>query len=277
VKNILFATDFSPCSQAALSYARAIAERYNSTVHMVHVLTPEPMIELPLDRYPELDADKEVAQSTMKTLLASKPFGKLAYTAVVERGQLWDVLAAIIEEKRIDLMVIGTHGRRGLKKLVLGSVAEEIFRLASCPVLTVGPYAMREADASFKTILLATDFYSGSQHALAYAESMARANNSRLILLHAPSDSMEVPDLALAAHRVADLISIATIRDLQPEIIAEAGPAAETILNVALYKQADLIVMGARRAGVPSVAAHLPWATTSKVVCEAHCPTLTVR
>lgn len=277
VKNILFATDFSPCSQAALPYARAVAERYNSTVHLIHVLTPEPMIELPLDRYPELDADKDVAQSTMKTLLAGKPFGTVAYTAAVERGPLWDVLAGIIAEKNIDLIVLGTHGRRGLKKLVLGSVAEEIFRLASCPVLTVGPYATGQADASFKTILLATNFYSGSQHALAYAESMARANNSRLILLHAVSDSMEVPDLAFAGHRVADLISIETIRDLQPEIIAEAGPPAETILNVARNRQADLIVMGARHAAVPSVAAHLPWATASRVVCEAHCPTLTVR
>jgi nucleotide-binding universal stress UspA family protein len=279
VKNILFSTDFSPCSQAALPYVRALAERYGSTIHMVHVLTPEPMIELPLDRFPDLDADKDLAETTMKVLLAGKPFGKVPYTAMVERGLLWEVLAAFIEEKNIDLMVLGTHGRRGLKKLVLGSVAEEVFRLASCPVLTVGPEAMHEgsADASFRTILFATDFYSGSQHALAYAVSLARGNNSHLILLHAVSDSMEIPDLALAGQRVADLISAETMHELKPEIIAEAGPAAETILNVARNSKADLIVMGARHAGMPSVAAHLPWATTSKVLCAAHCPTLTVR
>lgn len=279
VKNILFPTDFSPYSQAALPYARAIAERYASTVHLVHVLTPEPMIELPLDRFPELDADKDVAQTLMKTLLASKPFGKLAYTATVERGQLWDVLATLIKNKSIDLMVLATHGRRGLKKLVLGSVAEQVFRLASCPVLTVGPEAMHEgsSDSFFKTILFATDFSSGSQHALAYAVSMARDYNSHLILLHAVSDSMEIPDLALAEQQVADLISAETMGELKPEIITEAGSAAETILNVAKNNHAGLIVMGAHHAGVTSIAAHLPWATTSKVVCEAHCPTLTVR
>jgi nucleotide-binding universal stress UspA family protein len=278
VKNILFATDFSSCSQAALPYARAIAERFGSTVHLVHILTPEPMIELPLDRYPELDADKDVAESTMNTLLAGKPLGKLAYTAKVERGQLWDVLKTYIEEKSIDLIVLGTHGRRGLKKLVLGSVAEQVFRLASCPVLTVGPEAMhRVVDANFNTILFATDFYTGSQHALAYAVSMARASDAQLILLHAVVDSMEVPDLALAGQRLADLISAETMHELKPEIIAAAGPAAETILKVARNKHADLIVMGAHHAGVSSVAAHLPWTTASKVVGEAHCPTLTVR
>lgn len=279
VKNILFATDFSRCSQAALPYVRAIAERNNSTVHVVHVLTPEPVSELPLDRFPEPTEDEDAAQTAMRTLLVGKPFGKLAYTATVERGQLWEVVAAFIQAKSIDLIVVGTHGRRGLKKLVLGSVAEEVFRLASCPVLTVGPEAMLErvADANFKTILYATDFYSGSQHALAYAVALAQANSSHLILLHAVSDSMEIPDLALAGQRVADLISTETMHELGAEIIAEAGPAAERILTVARNKKADLIVMGAHHAGVPSVAAHLPWATTSKVVCEACCPVLTLR
>jgi nucleotide-binding universal stress UspA family protein len=231
-----------------------------------------------LDRYPEFDGDKDAAQSTMKILLAGKPFGKVAYTATVERGMLWDVLEALIKEKSIDLIVLGTHGRRGLKKLVLGSVAEQVFRLASCPVLTVGPRAMHMgAEANFKTILFATDFSSGSQHALAYAAAMARANHSQLILLHAVSNSLEVPDLALARQRVADLISAETMHELRPEIITAAGSAAETILKVAKSKYADLIVMGAHHAGAAAVAAHSPWATASIVVCEAHCPTLTLR
>ena len=190
-----------------------------------------------------------------------------------------DVLAALIKEKGIDLIVLGTHGRRGLKKLVLGSVAEQVFRLASCPVLTVGPRAMHKGaeDANFKTILFATDFYSGSQHALAYAVAMARANHSHLVLLHAVSNSLEVPDLALAGQRVAELISAETMHELKPEIIAAAGSAAETILKVAKSKYADLIVMGAHHGGAPAMAAHSPWATASIVVCEAHCPTLTLR
>jgi nucleotide-binding universal stress UspA family protein len=104
LKNILFPTDFSESSQAAIPFLRTIAERYDSTIHLVHVIAPEPMLEIPLDSLPELDADFDVAQTSMKTLLASKVFGNTARTATVGRGQLWKVLAASTEEKSIDLI-----------------------------------------------------------------------------------------------------------------------------------------------------------------------------
>ena len=68
-------------------------------------------------------------------------FSDIAHTATVERGEVWEVLSSLVEEKKIDLIVVGTHGRRGLKKLVLGSMAEQVFRQARCPVLTIGPHA----------------------------------------------------------------------------------------------------------------------------------------
>jgi len=299
LKNVLFATDFSPCSQAALPHLRAIAECYGSTIHAVHVLAPEPMLSVPLDMPRELDAEQDVAQVAMETFLAGKPFGDVAYTATVMRGPLWEVLAAFIEEKRIDLVALGTHGRRGLKKLVLGSVAEQIFRLARCPVLTVNPHTVTEgiANARIATILFATDFSSGSQRALPYAESLVRANSARLILLHAVTPvvrvmsadfgagqptmelSRELSDEAMAAAReqMAVMSSCQEIRELAPEIIVEGGEAADTILSIAKNKQADLIVMGAHRTSGSLITSHLPWATASAVVCEAHCPVLTVR
>lgn len=297
LKNILFATDFSACSQAALPYVRLIAEDYASTIHVVHVLPPEPMLELPLDLPPELDADLGLAQTALKTLLAGKPFGEIACTSAVTRGPLWDVLEAFIEEKNIDLVVVGTHGRRGLKKLVLGSVAERVFRHARCPVLTVGPQAESDgvAQSRFVTIVFATDFSAGSRHALPYAVSLARANRSHLILLHSVSVSLtvasvditvgpsiaEIPEeliaeaVTSARKQMAELISAGNMQDLNPEVIIEAGLATETILSVAKEKRSDLIVMGAHRA--PGGASHLPWATASAVVCGAHCPVLTVR
>jgi nucleotide-binding universal stress UspA family protein len=297
LKNILFATDFSACSLAAQPYLRSIAEHYGSTVHVVHVLPPEPMIELSLDLPPELDTDQEAAQAALKTLLSGEPFGKIACTSSVVRGPLWDVLATFIEEKNIDLVVVGTHGRRGLKKLVMGSVAERVFRHARCPVLTVGPQTESEGGArtGIATILFATDFSAGSQHALPYAVSLARANGAHLILLHSVSVSLEVASvditvgpsiaeipeeliaeaLTSARKQTAELVSAGNMQDLKPQVIVEAGLSAETILSVAKEKRADLIVMGAHRA--PGGASHLPWATASAVVCGAHCPVLTVR
>ncbi len=299
LKNILFATDFSPCSQAALPFLHAIAVRYGSTVHVIHVLAPEPTIGVPLDSFPELDADRYVAQTAMDALLAGDSFRNITHTATVERGQTWEILASLVEEKHADLIVLGTHGRRGLKKLVLGSTAEEIFRRAPCPVLTVGPRTTNEdiVQASVAPILFATDFSPGSRHALPYAVSLARANNSRLILLHAVPPRMEVVStsvdampidmeisaqlaeeaLAGARRQMAELISAETLQELKPEVIVGGGLAAGMILSIAESKRAGLIVMGAHRASLHSVAAHLPWATASTVVCQAPCPVLTVR
>jgi nucleotide-binding universal stress UspA family protein len=253
-----------------------------------------------LKKPPELDSDRVFAQSSIESLLAGQDLGNITCTSTVERGPLWQVLAALIEEKDIDLIVLGTHGRHGLKKLLLGSVAEQIFRLAPVPVLTVGPHVTNEgiANSRFGTILFATDFSVSARSALPYALLLARANGSHLILLHAVTANVAVvPDtfddiepatvkfckgfiadaFAHARQQLEELVPAETARELNPENIAEYGPPAETILKVAKEKHADLIVMGARRAPVSSMVTHMPWKTASDVVCGAHCPVLTVR
>ena len=94
---------------------------------------------------------------------------------------------SVIEEKAIDLLVIGTRGRGGFRKLALGSVAEELLRLAPCPVMTIGPQVAPAAftrGAGFHRILFATDFGKGSAKALPVALTLARAQQAKLILLH---------------------------------------------------------------------------------------------
>lgn len=299
LKKILFATDFSASSLAVVPYVRFFAEQYGSSVHAVHVLPPEPMLELPLDLPPELDADLAAAQCTFRTVLGKKPFGNVEYRSTVERGQLWKVLAAIVEEEHINLIALGTHGRRGLKKLVLGSAAEQFFRLNPCPVLVAGPHCERKqtALAGLGTILFATDFSSGTQRAFEYAISLARTNHSKLLLLHAVSAGEDivpngydvspvsveiskeyvVDSMAFAREQMEEMISRETIRELKPEVVIQCGPAAATILDVAESGHADLIVMGAHGSSARSLASHLPWATASSVVRQAHCPVLTVR
>ena len=299
LKNILFATDFSPCSQIVLPLLHDLALRYGSAVHLVHVIAPAVRSAVPMDHVPELDVDQSDAESALNAMQASVFFSGIAHTATVERGEVWEVLASLVEEKKIDLIVVGTHGRRGLKKLVLGSTAEQVFRQARCPVLTIGPHAsnLDMARASIAPILFATDFSSGSEHALPYAVSLARANHSGLILLHAippavgvmpgSMDAMvanvECPAelvanaIAGARRQMEELISAQAMQELKPEIVIDCGEAVALILNTAESRRAGLIVMGAHRASLHSVAAHLPWATASSVVREAHCPVLTVR
>jgi nucleotide-binding universal stress UspA family protein len=295
LKNILFATDFSPCSEAALPYLRELAARSAATVHVVHVVAPEVRGAVPLDKVPELDLEQTDAEDAMQLMLAGDAWQGIAHTSTVEHGHVWEVLASVVEEKSIDLIVLGTHGRRGLKKLVLGSTAEQVIRRASCPVLTVGPQA--KAQAGFATILFATDFSAGSLPALRYAAGLAHANRSHLIVLHALPPSVEVPsgdaeavpvnmalsseliEIALknAGRQMEELVAAEQLQALHPEMMVECGPAAEVILGTAQSRKVNLIAMRAHHAGAHSITTHLPWATVSAIVCEAPCPVLTVR
>lgn len=300
LKNILFATDFSLSSEAAIPCLCALALASGALVHVVHVLGPEARAQVPMDEIPELDARQSEAEEAMRSLLDRDAFKGITHTATVEHGHghVWEILAALVEVKHIDLIVQGSHGRRGLKKLVLGSTAEQVIRMATCPVLTIGPHAGCGAkQASLGPIVFATDFSSSSHRALHDAASLARANHVRLILLHAVPPSMEVPPATVEAipvnpaitaelitialenarRRMKELISSEKLDDLDIETIVEGGPPEDMILAAAENKKASLIVMGAHRAWMRSVVGHLPWATATAILCEAPCPVMTVR
>jgi nucleotide-binding universal stress UspA family protein len=185
-----------------------------------------------------------------------------------------------VETNGIDLIVMGTHGRGGVGKLLMGSVAETVFRRASCPVLTVGPAvsAERESIVDLHAILFATDFSAASTAAMTYAVALALSNSARLYILHvAAGPAAEVDENALK-DRLRNLVPEKALFTSQPKIIVEYGPPAERILSVAEELAIDLIVLGVKRAPVrfePS--AHLPPATAYKVVSQAISPVLTVR
>jgi len=142
LKNILFATDFSPAAEAALRYAVGLAKQYGAKVHGLHVrfsatypiVGPEAMPQV-------LEAAEEQAKFEAKQLhemLATVP-----HEVTVTEGDLWPTLSEIVDQRKPDLIVMGTHGRTGMSRALLGSVAEETFRKSSCPVLTVGPHISR--------------------------------------------------------------------------------------------------------------------------------------
>jgi nucleotide-binding universal stress UspA family protein len=170
--------------------------------------------------------------------------------------------------------------------LLLGSVAEEIFRKVPCPVLTVGPRASMPygPDGKFREILYATDFSSESLGAAAYAVSLAQEFQARLILLHviAPEragDLVSRADLMTSSQRLLrQIVSPEAQVWCKPEYYVVDGNPAETIVEFAKLREPDLIVLGARQQeGVPGAASHLPFATAHKVVTLATCPVLTIR
>ena len=133
--NILVTTDFSQVSKTALPYAAALAKQYGAKIVVAHALSPEPHLSVPVDPLPVeadpawLEAEGKLAEFALGNSLDVRPAEML-----VERGDVWSVVSDIIQNDEIDLVVAGTHGRQGLKKMVLGSEAERIYRRATCPV-----------------------------------------------------------------------------------------------------------------------------------------------
>jgi nucleotide-binding universal stress UspA family protein len=300
-KRILIATDFSQASRRALSFGLAIARRYNSTLTVLHAVPPEPREPLPMEHLPlQLNRGLAEAEQRMKQLGEEVRFRDCTQRLVVDQGQVCDVIASAIERDNIDVLVLGTHGRGGLMKAVLGSVAEQVLRLAECPVLTVGPHVAPCASeqVEFQRILFATDFGAPANKALPYAITLAEDHQAKLVMLHMVPP-LSAADLGPAVYGpyaclAEELIdcqckmrekSISKLKNLipanaklasEPEYVAGLDFLPEGILEVAWSRKIDLIVMGANRTGSPRLAAHTPWAVTHDVICRAKCPVLTV-
>jgi len=285
VKNILLATDFSPTSEAALPHALTIAGHYGSKLYVAHVICPELTDLLAPELSPTiLKQAQEFAQQRMERLLSTGRQQGVPCQPLIGEGAIWDVLLDMIHQNSIDLVVVGTHGRRGLRKLLLGSVAEEVFRLAPCPVLTVGPRTpeMRSANVQLGQILYPLEFVPDSGDAATYAVSLAEEYHAKLTLMKVFEDMVpfseekaQLPEPV--SHWMEDHISTAS--DLRGRTSFEVGygSAAEAILKLAAGRGVDLIVMGVRRLD-PAMATHLLKPDTAyAVVRNAHCPVLTVR
>lgn len=288
LKNILFATDFSPCSNAALPYALSVARRYGATLHAAHVMpTKAELVLMSPESWPTVaeEEDKRI-QPYIDRL--EKQLQAIPHNVLTPRGSVANAIAQIIEEREIDLLVLGTHGRAGVGKLLMGSVAEEVFRRAPCPVLTIGPNVSCKPNGGiqFQRIVFATDFSEDSLAALPYAVSLAEEDQAQLALLHV----VEQPAAGIADLKEVKASLMRRLRELVPaeaepwchaECVLEFGqqfaPPADRILEIAGNQAADLIVLGVRPVrGKLGMATHLA-STTAHILTKASCPVLTVR
>ena len=143
IRNILVATDFSECSQTALNYGRAMAQRFGARLHVLHTAEIMPPDLVGMGGYvaavPQLQADLEnAARQQLEDAVTIEDRRGLGATTVMMTGETpARAIADYAAKAEIDLIVIGTHGRRGLSHIVMGSVAEKVVRTAPCPVLTV--------------------------------------------------------------------------------------------------------------------------------------------
>lgn len=144
IKKILFATDFSECAKAAQEYAAAFADQFHAELHLLHVLPdvalmmPDPGTALSLPQNYLVDLKTEAEKSLNKVFADAAKSGRTIIRSV-RMGNPFIEIVKYAEENKVDLIVIGTHGRGALMHLLMGSVAEKVVRKAGCPVLTVRP------------------------------------------------------------------------------------------------------------------------------------------
>jgi len=182
-ERILLATDFSPCAEVAQAYAVGLARHDSSTLELATV------VKLPaLDPLSEcaLDSFRRASEDDLRRM--AEPVTGIKVTRKVIEG--FQPAAVIVDEAvefNADLIVLGTTSKHGLKKLALGSTAEEVIRTAHCPVLTVGPHVRRPAGGavSFQRIVYATDFSAQAAKGADLALALGQTEGARVYLCHA--------------------------------------------------------------------------------------------
>lgn len=281
---IMVLTDFSGASDLALQYAIALARRYEAKIFLTHIISPASyqLAEPGLAEY-TYQHMRQAAEQGLGDILISGKLRDVEHITLFMEGNIWPTVERLILEHKIDLLVTGTHGRGQVKKMFLGSVAEEIFRQAGCAVLTVGPHVKSEAphEIDLKNILFATDFGPGATRAAEYAFSLAQEHEARVTALHvlqpavAHTEEGEKKVRQSSIDRMKEFVSPECDDWCKTEFRVSFGDPAEEILRQARETTADLIVMGAKAR--KSLAGHVPLTVAYNVAAKATCPVLTVR
>jgi len=291
IKKILCAIDRSPSSLQAFGYALALARWQSARLNLLEVI--EEASPPGVNRAPTSDGVPNETRTTLerdlRRVLTARRASDVKVEISLRNGNVVQEILAQAKTSRPDLMVIGSHGRGGIQRLVLGSVAEKVLRLATCPVLTVrrGVRLVRRSRSPFATILCPTDFSAAANKAVAYAKRLAQEADAKLILMTAVEwpfgDEVTSGAVAELQKSIASNASDALTRLLprpasngpRAQAIVAVGKASAAIVKVARARSVDLIVMGVSGRGALDVA--ILGSTTHHVIREGAWPVLTVR
>jgi nucleotide-binding universal stress UspA family protein len=303
IRHILCPIDFSDSSQRAFDHAVAIARWYGSTIALLHVVPAAAAgayaPAAPLPPLPGLtDAERYDLDASMRRVADVASGSGVPLEFALREGNPATEIVFAAGAAPIDLLVMGTHGRSGFERLMVGSVTEKVLRKAACPVLTV-PGRAHDAvplpPVLFKRIVCAVDFSMPSMKGLDFAISLAKEADARLTVLHVIEAAPELePDAREAVHADAQDLTdyVAAVRRQRGARLASAipddartyctaepmlalGTPHREIVRVATEQGADLIVIGIHGRG--AVDRLFFGSTTQQVVRAAACPVLTLR
>jgi nucleotide-binding universal stress UspA family protein len=303
IRRILCPIDFSDFSRRAFDHAVAIARWYGSTIRVLHVSAIAPVVVYAPGPAPVPTAvltreDRDQLLASMQQFAETEADSDVSLEFEITEGHAAAEILSSAGSPATDLIVMGTHGRSGFERLLLGSVAEKVLRKAACPVLTVphhGPDTVPAPPVLFTRILCAIDFSDYSMHALNYAMSLAQEADARLMVVHvievppeAPADFREggfgppqtLTEYIAAAEeerrqRLTDAVPDAVRAYCTVETIMPTGKPYREILHVASERQSDLIVIGIH--GRSAADLLFFGSTAQHIVRQASCPVLTLR
>ena len=231
---------------------------------------------------------RSALERDLRRVLTARRASDVKVKIFMRKGKVVPEILAQADASRADLVVIGSHGRGGVQRLVLGSVAERVLRLAPCPVLTVrsGVRVARRSRSPFGTILCATDFSPAATRAVVYARRLAKEANARLVVVHAiewPFGDAATTDALMelrnnlessARQKLIRLLPRAGADEPAAQAVVTVGKASTAIVTLARARSVDLIVVGVSGGGATDVA--LLGSTTHRVIREGTSPVLTV-
>jgi nucleotide-binding universal stress UspA family protein len=296
INKILYPTDFSLCAGQTLDHALYLAEKHGAELHMLHaIVLHEEDPHSPAYHFPDLEQIHKrlvkLARAEMDKALKPRRTKGVKITMQQERGiSAGETILDYAKDKGIDLIVMGTHGRRGLGHLLLGSVAEEVVRHAQCPVMTVREKEKPKAPRALARILVPVDFSEHSGSALAHAREIAASYESKLQVLHVIEETVHPGFYVTGKTSIYDLRpdigkrtqdAMKKLLDETPGPEVEAGfftadgRAHKAILEFAEKKKSDLIVIATH--GLTGLQHLLLGSTAEKVVRRARCPVFTVK
>jgi len=288
IANVLCPVDFSEFSQRAVDHAAAIARWYGARLVLLHVFQTRPNVDLPSTTMSESERQRTIAD--LRRMATHVPVDVPVDLRVTEAGDVHREILTQADLVSADLLVLGTHGRSGFERLMLGSVAERIVRKAACPVLIVPRHAADTAPdepVRFRRILCPVDFSDGSERAVRYATSLAEEARAQLILLHVLEVPAEIMTAPTSAAMDLDRIRAAAVAEagrLLPALVPNPHPnwtlkpvvregvVYREILAVADERRADLLVMSVQGRGAIDLAVF--GSNTARVMRAVACPVL---
>ena len=276
-ERILTPTDFSATSQRTLEYAKSVARRYGSHLLLAHVNQPANPITPPENVWIDQGMSQEQIEQQLEQIGAELRSEGFQAQTISVTGRVQSELLSLATKEGADLIVIGTHGRSGVDRLLLGSDAEALLRRAVCPVFVVGPEAPAAGDGAWnpKEIVCASNLDLKAAPVAAYAYRLACQYHAAFTLFHvedpAASEGQDWPQFEKA---LAQILSDkpGPIHSLWTEFSERT--TGLTIVDFAKERQSDLIVMGAHSAS--AAATHLLRGIAPRVFAEAPCPVMTL-